>query len=95
MTKKILLTLTVLLLVITGAIAQIVNPVRWTGSVVGDSIKIEAAIDAGWHMTLIELNDSAIGEEYSGTYTLALFATMPATTVCVPPPRSGSIRPKP
>ena len=80
MTKKILLTLTVLLLVITGAIAQIVNPVRWTGSVVGDSIKIEATIDAGWHMTLIEVNDSAVGEEYSGTYTLALPA-VPSVSV--------------
>lgn len=72
MTKKILLTLTVLLLVITGAIAQIVNPVRWTGSVVGDSIKIEAAIDAGWHMTLIELNGATVGKEYTGTCTLTL-----------------------
>lgn len=52
--------------------AQIVNPVHWSGETVGDSIHLTAAIEDGWHMTLIEVNDSTIGEEYSGTYTLAL-----------------------
>ncbi len=77
---KKLATIFSFLFILFSLSAQIVNPVHWTGSVVGDSIRIEATIDTGWHMTLIELNDSAIGEEYSGTYTLSLPA-VPSVSV--------------
>lgn len=80
MTKKILNLLSALLLVIMGVNAQMVNPVHWSGETVEDSIRLTATIDAGWHMTLIEINDSTIGEEYSGTYVLTL-PDMPSVSV--------------
>ena len=80
MTKKILNLLSALLLVIMGVNAQMVNPVHWSGETVEDSIRLTATIDAGWHMTLIEINDSIVGEEYSGTYVLTL-PDMPSVSV--------------
>lgn len=49
--------------------AQIVNAVHWSAETIGDSTCIRATIDEGWHMTLLSLNDSAIGIEYSESYT--------------------------
>lgn len=80
MTKKILNILSALFLVIMGVNAQMVNPVHWSGEIVEDSIRLTATIDAGWHMTLIEINDSTVGEEYSGTYVLTL-PDMPSVSV--------------
>lgn len=57
---------------ISDAQAQIVNTVHWSGTQVGDSVQITATIDAGWHITLISVNDSAVGVEYSDTYTLTV-----------------------
>lgn len=57
--------------------AQIVDAVHWSGMPAGDSVRITATIDAGWHMTLISINDSAIGVEYADTYTTVLPTAQP------------------
>lgn len=57
--------------------AQIVDAVHWSGMPAGDSVRITATIDVGWHMTLISINDSAIGVEYADTYTTVLPASQP------------------
>lgn len=51
---------------------QIVNPVRWSGEQAGDSVRLTAEIEAGWHLTVIEVNGTMVGEEYAGIYTLTL-----------------------
>ena len=45
----------------------------------GDSIAVTATIDSGWHMTLISIADSMVGEEYEGSYsiTLPLYSSTP------------------
>lgn len=48
------------------------NPVQWSGEQVGDSVRLTAEIDEGWHLTVIEVNGTMVGEEYAGTYTLTL-----------------------
>ncbi len=55
--------------------AQVVQPVHWSEERVGDSVRVTATIDEGWHMTLISINDSLIGEEYSGTYSYSIHQT--------------------
>ena len=52
--------------------AQIVEPVHWSEVREGDSVRVTATIDEGWHMTLISINDSLIGAEYTGTYQLTI-----------------------
>ena len=52
--------------------AQVVEPVHWSEVREGDSVRVTAVIDEGWHMTLISINDSIIGAEYSGTYNYTI-----------------------
>ena len=49
--------------------AQIVQPIKWTGIVEGDSIRLTATIEKGWHLTIIELGEGLYMEEYEGTFT--------------------------
>ena len=70
--RRILISVCVLLLSVAGAMGQIVNPVRWSGEQAGDSVRLTAEIEAGWHLTVIEVNGTMVGEEYAGTYSLTL-----------------------
>lgn len=60
------------------AAAEIVQPVKWTGEQVGDSVRVTATFEPGWHMTLISVGDEEIGEEiYENPYTLTLAQAEP------------------
>ncbi len=60
------------------AAAQLVQPVKWSGENVGDSVRLTATIQSGWHMTLISIGDEEIGEEiYESPYTLTLAEAQP------------------
>ncbi len=72
MSKRICICLLSIVLAVSSLQAQMVNTVHWSGTQMGDSVLLTATIDAGWHMTLISINDSAVGMEYGDTYTLAL-----------------------
>lgn len=72
MSKRIWICLLSIVLAVGSLQAQMVNAVHWSGTQMGDSVLLTATIDAGWHMTLISINDSAVGMEYGDTYTLAL-----------------------
>ena len=64
--------MTILFAVMTIALtaqAQIVQPVKWVGAVEGDSVKLTATIEKGWHLNIIELGDSLYMDEYEGTFT--------------------------
>ncbi len=67
------------LLVTIGLRAEVVNPVHWSSQPMGDSLVVTATIDSGWHMTLISIADSMVGEEYADTYsiTLPLYSSTP------------------
>ena len=51
------------------ATAQIVQPIKWTGAVEGDSVKLTATIEQGWHLNIIELGAGFYMDEYEGTFT--------------------------
>lgn len=72
MSKRIWICLLSIVLAVSSLQAQMVNAVHWSGTQSGDSVLLTATIDAGWHMTLISINDSAVGMEYGDTCTLAL-----------------------
>lgn len=64
--------MTIVLAVIAIALtaqAQLVQPVKWVGVVEGDSIRITATIEDGWHLNIIELGDGFYVDEYEGTFT--------------------------
>lgn len=60
------------------AVAELVRPVKWSGEQVGDSVRVTATFEPGWHMTLISVGDEEIGEEiYESPYTLTLAQAEP------------------
>lgn len=66
--KKIMTIFAVIAIALTAQ-AQIVQPIKWTGEVVGDSVRLTATIDKGWHLNIIELGDGFYMDEYEGTFT--------------------------
>ncbi len=52
-----------------SAHAQLVQPIKWSGVVDGDSIRLTATIDKGWHLNIIELGDGFYIDKYEGTFT--------------------------
>ena len=52
-----------------SAQAQLIQPIKWTGEVIGDSIRLTATIEQGWHLNIIELGDGLYMDEYEDTFT--------------------------
>ena len=59
----------VAILIAFAAQAQLVEPIKWMGEVAGDSIRLTATIENGWHLNIIELGDGFYMDEYEGTFT--------------------------
>ena len=54
------------------AVAQIVQPVTWSGEMIGDSVRIRAAIEPGWHMNIIEFGEREFDEEFADSFVITL-----------------------
>ena len=54
------------------AVAQIVQPVKWSGEELGDSVRLKAEIEPGWHMTIIEFGEREFSDEYVDSFTVTL-----------------------
>ena len=67
--KRIIYTFFAVMAIALTAQAQIVQPIKWTGAIEGDSIKLTATIENGWHLNIIELGDGFYMDEYEGTFT--------------------------
>ena len=55
--------------------AQIVQPVTWSGEQVGDSVRLKAAIEPGWHMNIIEFGVREFDEEFADSFVITLAQT--------------------
>lgn len=66
--KKIMTILLAVIAIALTAQAQLVQPIKWAGEVVGDSIRLTATIEQGWHLNIIELGDGFYMDEYEGTF---------------------------
>ena len=66
--KKFIYT-SVAIFIALAAEAQLVEPIKWAGEVVGDSVRLTATIDKGWHLNIIDLGDGFYMDEYEGTFT--------------------------
>ena len=67
--KRITTILFAVIAIALTATAQIVQPIKWTGAIEGDSVKLTATIEKGWHLSIIELGDGFYMDEYEGTFT--------------------------
>ena len=52
--------------------AQIVEPVKWSGEEIGDSVRLKASIEPGWHMSIIEFGEMEFVEEYVDSFVITL-----------------------
>ena len=66
--KKFITTI-VAIFIAFAAQAQLVEPIKWKGEVIGDSVRLTANIEQGWHLNIIELGDGLYMDEYEGTFT--------------------------
>ena len=66
--KKFIYTI-VAIFIALAAQAQLVEPIKWMGEVIGDSVRLTANIEQGWHLNIIELGEGFYIDEYEGTFT--------------------------
>ncbi len=71
--KRILTILLALMPLI--AAAQMVQPVKWSGEEVGDSVRLKAAIEEGWHMNIIEFGEREFDEEFADSFVVTVAKT--------------------
>ena len=57
------------------AAAQMVQPVKWSGETIGDSVRLKAAIEPGWHMNIIEFGEREFDEEFADSFVITLAKT--------------------
>ena len=65
--KKFIYTI-VAMFIALAANAQLVEPVKWSGEVIGDSVRLTANIEQGWHLNIMELEGGEYDDEYEGTF---------------------------
>jgi thiol:disulfide interchange protein DsbD len=55
--------------------AQMVQPVKWSGETVGDSVRLKAVVEPGWHMSIIEMGDFMFTQEFKDSFSMTLAKT--------------------
>jgi thiol:disulfide interchange protein DsbD len=58
------------------SIAQMVQPVKWSGETLGDdSVRIKAVVEPGWHMSIIEMGDFMFTQEFKDSFEMTVAKT--------------------
>ena len=72
--KKILsiLVCTLYSVLCTPLFAQLVQPVKWSGTEFGDSVRIRAEVEPGWHMSIIEMGDFVFTQEFKDSFEMTV-----------------------
>ncbi len=55
--------------------AQIVQPVHWSGEEIGDSVRIRATVDDGWHMSILGMGDFMFTQEFKDSFVMTVAKT--------------------
>ena len=56
----------------TPVFAQLVEPVKWSGEEIGDSVRLKAVIEPGFHMSIIEFGEMEFDEEFADSFVITL-----------------------
>lgn len=57
------------------SVAQMVQPVKWSGETIGDSVRIKAVVEPGWHMSIIEMGDFVFTQEFKDSFEMTVAKT--------------------
>ena len=71
MKKRIVLIVSILSMTLS-VMAQMVEPVKWSAQEIGDSVRLKAQIEAGWHMNIIEFGDAEYDDEYADSLVITV-----------------------
>ena len=52
-----------------------VQPIKWTGEDFGDSVRVKAIVEPGWHMSIIEMGDFVFTQELKDSFEMTLAKT--------------------
>ena len=55
--------------------AQMVQPVHWSGEDRGDSVRIRATVDEGWHMSILKMGEFMFTQEYKDSFVMTVAKT--------------------
>ena len=72
--RKILTILVFALCSLSFVQAQLVQPVKWSGEAIGDSVRLKAVIEPGWHMNILEFGEREFDEEFADSFVITLAA---------------------
>lgn len=73
--KRLLNILVLTLCSLLSAQAQMVEPVKWSGEEIGDSVRIKAVVEPGWHMSIIEMGDFVFTQEFKDSFEMMVAKT--------------------
>ena len=54
---------------------QMVQPVHWSGEDRGDSVRIRATVEEGWHMSILEMGEFMFTQEYKDSFVMTVAKT--------------------
>ena len=52
-----------------------VQPIHWSGEEIGDSVRVKAIVEPGWHMSIIEMGDFVFTQELKDSFEMTLAKT--------------------
>ena len=55
--------------------AQMVQPVKWSGEEIGDSVLLKATVEDGWHMSILEMGDFMFTQEFKDSFSMTVAKT--------------------
>lgn len=55
--------------------AQMVQPVKWSGEEIGDSVRLKATVEDGWHMSILEMGDFMFTQEFKDSFSMTVAKT--------------------
>ena len=72
--KRIILFITLVFCSMLG-FAELVQPVKWSGEEVGDSVRLRAVVEPGWHMSILEMGEFMFTQEFKDSFSMTVAKT--------------------
>ena len=72
--KRIILFIALVLCSVLG-FAELVQPVKWSGEEVGDSVRLRAVVEPGWHMSILEMGEFMFTQEFKDSFSMTVAKT--------------------
>lgn len=72
--KRIILFIALVLCSVLG-FSELVQPVKWSGEEAGDSVRLRAVVEPGWHMSILEMGEFMFTQEFKDSFSMTVAKT--------------------